>query len=74
MLLIISIALTSLALGLPRRTQLLLISKNQPMSLIIVAFTTLPALQLLAEYSNYIGVGDNVPVWEKDLLVVQLRL
>ena len=34
---------------------------------IIAASTALPAPQLLAEYPNYIGVGDNVPAWEKDV-------
>jgi hypothetical protein len=34
---------------------------------IIAATTALPAPQLLAEYPNYIGVGENVPAWERNV-------
>jgi len=37
------------------------------LSAVIGASTALPAPQLLAEYPNYIGVGDNIPAWEKDV-------
>uniref|UniRef100_A0A7S3V6L4 Lipoxygenase domain-containing protein n=1 Tax=Chaetoceros debilis TaxID=122233 RepID=A0A7S3V6L4_9STRA len=34
---------------------------------IIGGTTAFPAPQLLAKFPNYIGVGDNVPAWEKDV-------
>jgi hypothetical protein len=34
---------------------------------VIAASTAIPAPKLLAEYPNYIGVGENVPAWERNV-------